>query len=63
VVEQLEAVDEEEWPALAEDGVPDDLAELLGSMFFDQVPIAHELMGLLEQRGWTGWTKNRRLEQ
>jgi DNA-binding transcriptional MerR regulator len=63
VVEQLEAVDEEEWRALAEDGMPDDLAELLDSMFLDQVPIAHELMGLLEQRGWTGWTKNRRLER
>lgn len=62
LVERLEAVDEEEWRSFAEDGMPDDLAALLDSMFFDQVPIAHDLVRLLEQRGWTGWTKNRRIE-
>ena len=62
LVEQLEAVDDAEWRAFADDGMPDDLAHLLDSMFYDQVPIAHDLMRLLEQRGWTGWTKNRRIE-
>ena len=62
LVEQLEAVDDAEWRAFADHGMPDDLAALLDSMFYDQVPIAHDLMRLLEQRGWTGWTKNRRIE-
>ena len=35
----------------------EDLVNLLDSMFLDQVPIAGELRRLLEERGWTGWTK------
>lgn len=62
IVEQLESLDEEAWRRFAEDGMPDDLAALLDSMFLDQVPIAPDLVRLLEQRGWTGWTKNRRIE-
>ena len=62
LVEQLEAVDDEEWRFFVEEGMPDDLAALLDSMFLNQVPIAHDLMRLLEQRGWTGWTKNQRIE-
>ncbi|WP_445259000.1 hypothetical protein [Nocardioides aurantiacus] len=41
--------------------MPDDLAALLDSMFLDQVPVARDLVRLLEDRGWTGWTQNRRL--
>jgi len=48
----------------ADDGygeISDDLAALLDSVFLDSVPIARRLMFLLEQRGWTGWTKNQRV--
>jgi DNA-binding transcriptional MerR regulator len=62
LVAQLEAVDQSEWEAFAEDGFSDDLADLLDSMFLDQVPVAGELMRLLEERGWTGWTKLERVD-
>jgi DNA-binding transcriptional MerR regulator len=61
LVAQLEAVDEAEWQAFAEDPMSDDLVELLDSMFLDQVPIAAELRLLLEERGWTGWTRLERV--
>lgn len=55
---QLEAVPEEEWTAFAEDGgMPDDLVALLDEWFLSLVPVARELMRLIEQRGWTGWTR------
>jgi DNA-binding transcriptional MerR regulator len=58
LVAQLESVDEEEWKAFAEDGgMSDDLVALLDSMFVQQVPVAHEVMRLVEERGWTGWTR------
>ena len=57
LVAQVEAVDPADIAAFADGGISDDLAELLDSMFIDQVPIARELMRLLEERGWTGWTK------
>jgi DNA-binding transcriptional MerR regulator len=57
LVAQVEAVDPADIAAFADAGISDDLAGLLDSMFVDQVPIARELMGLLEERGWTGWTK------
>ena len=57
LVAQVEAVDPADIEAFADGGISDDLAELLDSMFVDQVPIARELMRLLEERGWTGWTK------
>ncbi|KQT94742.1 MerR family transcriptional regulator [Marmoricola sp. Leaf446] len=59
---QLDAIAVDGHGASTDDGMPDDLAALLDSMFFDQVPIARELVALLEQRGWTGWTKNRRTD-
>jgi DNA-binding transcriptional MerR regulator len=62
LVAQLEAVDEAEWEAFAEDGMSEDLVDLLDSMFIGQVPIASELMRLVEERGWTGWTNLRRIE-
>jgi len=62
LVAQFEATDETEWTAFAEDdGFSVDLAALLDSMFVDQVPIARELLRLIEERGWTGWTKLERL--
>ena len=57
LVAQVEAVDPADIAAFADGGISDDLAELLDSMFIDQVPIARELKRLLEERGWTGWTK------
>lgn len=62
LVAQLESVDEKEWQDFAEDPMSDDLVELLDSMFLDQVPIASELRRLLEERGWTGWTKLERMD-
>lgn len=61
LVAQLEAVDEAEWEAFAESGMSDDLVGLLDSMFVGQVPVAGELMQLVEERGWTGWTKLERV--
>jgi DNA-binding transcriptional MerR regulator len=40
----------------------DELVDLLDSVFLDMVPIAHQLLGLLEQRGWTGWTRLERVD-
>lgn len=40
----------------------DDLVTLLDSVFLTSVPAAPRLLKLLEQRGWTGWTKLERIE-
>jgi len=42
-------------------GLADDLADLLDSVFLDSVPVAPRLLALLEERGWTGWTKLERV--
>ncbi|MDQ6839343.1 MAG: MerR family transcriptional regulator, partial [Actinomycetota bacterium] len=39
----------------------DELAELLDSVFLNSLPIARQLMDLLEARGWQGWTKLERI--
>ena len=58
LVAQLEAVPEEEWRAFAEDGgMPDDLVALVDEWFLSLVPVGRELMRLIEERGWTGWTR------
>lgn len=62
LVAQLESVDESEWDAFADDGMSGDLVALLDSMFLEQVPVARELMQLVEGRGWRGWTKLERLD-
>lgn len=62
LVAQLEALDDAEWRAFAEEPMSDDLVDLLDSMFLDQVPVAAELRRLLEERGWTGWTKLERMD-
>ncbi|MBM6400668.1 MerR family transcriptional regulator [Phycicoccus sonneratiae] len=61
LVAQLEAADTDEMDAFATHGIPDDLAALLDSMFLDQVPVAPELVRLVRERGWTGWTVLRRV--
>ncbi len=63
LVSQLETADDADWDAFEDGGISDDLAGLLDSMFVDQVPIARELMRLVEARGWTGWTRLRRVER
>ena len=62
LVAQLEAVDDAQWQAFAEEPMSEDVVDLLDSMFLDRVPIAAELRRLLEQRGWTGWTKLERVD-
>ena len=42
-------------------GPPDELAELLDSMFLDLVPCASRFLQLLEERGWRGWTNLERI--
>ncbi len=37
------------------------LVALLDGIFVQHVPVARELLRLLEQRGWTGWTKLQRV--
>lgn len=55
---QFERVPAEDFE---EDPLPDELAALLDEVFLDSVPAARRLLRLLEERGWTGWTKIRRL--
>jgi DNA-binding transcriptional MerR regulator len=62
LVTQLEAVDEAEWQAFTEVPMSHELIDLLDSMFIDQVPVAGELRQLLQERGWTGWTKLERVD-
>jgi len=38
-----------------------ELVALLDGMFVDAVPAARNLLRLLEERGWTGWTKLERI--
>jgi len=57
--------DAENW---SEDQIRDfdldeDLVELLDEVFVNAVPIARRLLRLLEERGWTGWTKLERTGQ
>lgn len=42
---------------VADFALDDDLVELLDEVFVNAVPIARRLLRLLEERGWTGWTK------
>jgi DNA-binding transcriptional MerR regulator len=40
----------------------DGLVELLDSVFVNSVPVAPRLLDLLEERGWTGWTRLERID-
>jgi DNA-binding transcriptional MerR regulator len=42
--------------------ISDDLVALLDAAFIESFPCAPRLFGLLEERGWTGWTDIRRRE-
>ena len=50
------------WEGLENDfAISDDLVALLDAVFLESVPIAPQLLKLLEERGWTGWTKLERI--
>jgi DNA-binding transcriptional MerR regulator len=55
---QFDQAPDEAW---GEEGLPDDLAALLDSVFLTSVPCAARLLALLEERGYTGWTNIRRI--
>lgn len=42
--------------------VSDELVTLLDAAFVESFPCAPRLFGLLEERGWTGWTAIRRID-
>ncbi|MEU6133315.1 MerR family transcriptional regulator [Nocardioides sp. NPDC047086] len=64
IVSQLEAISPEDWAAYVDDdqAMPPELVALLDSMFVEQVPVAGDLMRLVEKRGYTGWTKLERIQ-
>jgi DNA-binding transcriptional MerR regulator len=41
----------------------DELVDLLDGVFLSSVPIAARLMELLQERGWTGWTRLERVSR
>jgi DNA-binding transcriptional MerR regulator len=45
----------------ADFALDDDLVVLLDEVFVNAVPVARTLLCLLEERGWTGWTKLERI--
>ena len=65
IVAQLEAISPEDWAAYVDDdqAMPPELVALLDSMFVEQVPVAGDLMRLVEKRGYTGWTKLERIQK
>ncbi|MGL4176836.1 MAG: MerR family transcriptional regulator [Dermatophilaceae bacterium] len=53
-----------EWDGLSREfHLDDQLVELLDSVFLDTVPIGRRLLQLLEERGWTGWTRLERVDR
>lgn len=52
----------EDYDSAADFALDDDLVELLDSVFLNSVPIAPRLLRLLEERGWTGWTRLERID-
>ena len=60
--DQLVAHLEADQPAATETAtdpgthIPQDLARLLDELFIELVPAARRFLGLLEERGWSGWT-------
>lgn len=60
----LDAVTEEEAENDYEqfDIIDDELVDLLDSVFLNALPISRRLLTLLEDRGWTGWTRLERAD-
>ncbi len=66
IVDRLVAMIEKEAEQWSEDQVADfalddELVALLDEVFINAVPVARRLLRLLEERGWTGWTKLKRI--
>ena len=55
--------DDKDWTEeqLADFSLDDELVALLDEVFVNAVPVAQRLLCLLEERGWTGWTKLERV--
>ncbi len=55
--------DAEHWSdeQIADFALDDDLVTLLDEVFINAVPVARRLLRLLEERGWSGWTKLERI--
>jgi DNA-binding transcriptional MerR regulator len=47
---------------VAEFALDDELVALLDQVFVNAVPLARRMLRLLEERGWTGWTKLERID-
>ena len=52
----------EEYEDTGQFALDDGLVDLLDQVFLDTVPIAPRLLRLLEERGWTGWTRLERID-
>ncbi len=66
VADRLVAMFEEDAEHLVQDEPPDfalddELVALLDEVFVNAVPVARSLLRLLEERGWTGWTRLERI--
>ena len=57
--------DADEWSEdqVAGFALDDELVALLDEVFVNAVPAARTLLHLLEERGWTGWTKLERIDR
>lgn len=67
IADQLVAMiekDAEQWSddKVADFALDDELVTLLDEVFLKAVPVARTLLRLLEERGWTGWTKLERID-
>ncbi|HZC69897.1 MAG TPA: MerR family transcriptional regulator [Jatrophihabitans sp.] len=51
----------EDYDSAEDFALDDELVELLDSVFLNSVPVAPRLLRLLEERGWTGWTRLERI--
>ena len=56
--------DSEQWSEdqVADFTLDDELVDLLDEVFLNALPVARRLLRLLEERGWTGWTKLERIK-
>jgi DNA-binding transcriptional MerR regulator len=53
----------EDWADQEKEFALDDaLVALLDAVFLDAVPIGYRLLELMEERGWTGWTRLERVD-
>jgi DNA-binding transcriptional MerR regulator len=67
LADRLVAMFEEDEQRWGDDPIPDfdlddELTQLLDEVFISAVPVARTLLRLLEERGWTGWTKLERVK-